>query len=477
MTTHKGSMIAPEHETNMSPTETDALTKPLAQHLAELQTWRSQWPEFDPDPTLDAPVSQVASVLSELVDRLTDNFPFFHPGYAGQMLKPPHPVAILAYALTQTINPNNHANDGGPATSKMEIEAVADLAAMFGFERHLGHLTAGGTIANLEALWVGRQLHPCKAVAYSSQAHYTHGRMAGVLGLGGLPVAVDRQGRMDLDALEEALSKGGIGTVVATAGTTSYGSVDPIPEILVLCRQHGARVHVDAAYGGFYRLLAGSDEHLDPDVAAAYRAIAECDSVVVDPHKHGLQPYGCGSVLFNDPGIATLYQHESPVTYFTEATLHLGEISLECSRAGAAAAALWATLRVFPLRDDMGLGPVLAKCRAAAKRWATLIDASTELRLVVAPALDIICFYPVTDAMTASSISAAVERIFAGGMADPANPVYLAKIGAGRDVLVDADIEWDTPTVTILRSCLMKPEHLAEVPRLHDRVITLAAST
>lgn len=455
----------------------NGLSRPFAEHLAALDAWRSHWPAFESDSTLDVAPDDVARVLSDLVERLTDNFPFFHPAYAGQMLKPPHRVALLAHALTQTINPNNHANDGGPATSKMEIESVAALAAMFRFDPHLGHLTAGGTVANLEALWVGRQLRPGAGIAYSGQAHYTHGRMAEVLGIRGVPVATDRQGQMDLDALEPVVATGEIGTVVATAGTTSFGAVDPIPEILALCRRHGVRLHVDAAYGGFYRLLADTDEHLDPAAAAAFRAIAACDSVVVDPHKHGLQPYGCGSVLYRDPEVARVYRHDSPYTYFTQAALHLGEISLECSRAGAAAAALWATLRVFPLLADTGLGPVQAKCRAAALRWADLIDGSERLATVMRPALDILCFYPVTSSMTASSISAASERVFQGGMADPANPVYLAKMGVSADILGDAGIEWDEPSVTVLRSCLMKPEHLAEVPRLHERVLALATGT
>jgi tyrosine decarboxylase / aspartate 1-decarboxylase len=59
--------------------------------------------------------------------RLGDNYPYFHPLYAGQMLKPPHPVARAAYALAMTINPNNHARDGGRASSEMEIEAVGRL--------------------------------------------------------------------------------------------------------------------------------------------------------------------------------------------------------------------------------------------------------------------------------------------------------------------------------------------------------------
>ena len=117
--------------------------------------------------------------------RLTDNYPFFHPAYAGQMLKPPHPAAVVGYLAAMLINPNNHALDGGPATAEMEKEVVSQLAAMFGFGSHLGHLTTSGTIANLEALYVARELHPGRGVAYSAEAHYTHGRMCGVLGMAG----------------------------------------------------------------------------------------------------------------------------------------------------------------------------------------------------------------------------------------------------------------------------------------------------
>ena len=99
------------------------------------------------------------AVLHETARRLGDNYPYFHPLYAGQMLKPPHPVARLAYGLAMLINPNNHALDGGRASSEMEREAVGELANMFGWQTHLGHLTSGGTMANLEALWVGGALN------------------------------------------------------------------------------------------------------------------------------------------------------------------------------------------------------------------------------------------------------------------------------------------------------------------------------
>src|SRR5205814_7002218 len=88
---------------------------------------------------------------------------------------------------------------------------------------------------------------------------------------------------------------------------------------------------------------------LSEETAANLAAVSEVDSIAIDPHKHGLQPYGCGCVLFRDPAVGRFYKHDSPYTYFTSRELHLGEISLECSRPGAAAVALHCTQRLFPL--------------------------------------------------------------------------------------------------------------------------------
>ena len=262
------------------------------------------------------------------------------------MLKPPHPVARLAYALAMFINPNNHALDGGRATSALEKEAVAEIAAMFGWQNFLGHLTGGGTMANLEALWVAGQLAPGKKILASEQSHYTHHRISSVLKLDFDSIPVDAHARMDLNALEKRLAaKNDVGTIVVTMGTTATGSVDPLPEILQLRDRYNFRIHADAAYGGYFTLA----QNLAPQATAAFAKISEADSIVIDPHKHGLQPYGCGCVLFRDPSVGRLYKHDSPYTYFSSAELHLGEISLECSRPGAAAAALWATQKLLPL--------------------------------------------------------------------------------------------------------------------------------
>jgi glutamate/tyrosine decarboxylase-like PLP-dependent enzyme len=444
--------------------------------LADLDRWRGQWPAIAQDETLAVAPEKAEAVIAELMRRLQDNYPFGDPAYAGQMLKAPHEIASVAYFLTQQINPNNHALDGGPATAALEREVVVDLAAMFGFDpaASLGHLTSSGTIANLEALWVARQLHPDKAIAYSADAHYTHSRMCEVLGVRGVAIAVDVNGRLDLADLDAKLRSEDIGTVVATLGTTSLGAVDPLHDILQRTEPAGIRVHVDSAYGGFFRLLAGEGSPLPGAAAAAFRAIARADSVVVDPHKHGLQPYGCGCVLFRDAAVGRFYRHDSPYTYFTSDELHLGEISLECSRAGAAAAALWATLQCFPLDSTTGLGAILRKTRAAAVRWAELIAAGDRLRLVVAPELDIVNFYPLPAGSDrrVSSISALTQSAFETGMADRAEPFFLAKLSLKPSQLTGhADLVWDAPTLTGLRSVLMKPEHLALVPTLHRRVL------
>ena len=198
--------------------------------------WESNWEAFAEDETMQVDPALLAKVADEFSERMKKNYPFFHRRYVGQMLKPPHPIAAAAYQMTMRINPNNHALDGGPVTGKMEVEVVADLARMFGYEKHLGHLTTSGTIANLEALWVARSLHPNKGIAFSASAHYTHKRMCEVIRTEAIEIPSDEFGRMDCDALEKALKGGNIGTVVATIGTTSLGALDPLEKIIPLCR-------------------------------------------------------------------------------------------------------------------------------------------------------------------------------------------------------------------------------------------------
>lgn len=431
----------------------------LAVGLDGIERWESGFPSFAPHPSLDVEPQAAIAAIDALVERLHDNYPYFHPDYAGQMQRPPHAVALAAYAVAARINPNNHALDGGRATAHLEQECVAQLATMFGFAApSLGHLTSSGTIANLEALWVASQLHPGKSIAFSDEAHYTHARMCDVLGVAHRHLPVDARGRIDLNVLAD-LRPEEIGTIVVTAGTTACGAVDPIHDVLAWARQRGVRVHVDAAYGGFFATIACEPSaKMDEQ---SWRAIAACDSVVVDPHKHGLQPYGCGAVIFADPRVGAFYRHDSPYTYFTSEELHPGEISLECSRAGAAAAALWATLRVFPLTAQ-GLGRSLLASRRAALLAAAEADASDVIVPVVRPELDIIALAPLAagERVRASVVTQRSERAFARCERDAA-PLFLAKWKLPRAFGGRAleRVEWDADHCTVLRSVMMKPEH------------------
>jgi len=381
------------------------------------------------------------------------------------MLKPPHPVARAAYALAMKINPNNHALDGGRASSAMEVEAVQEIAGIFGWTEFLGHLTSSGTFANLEALWMAGQLAPGRRIVGSEQAHYTHQRISGVLKLEYIGVEADRRGRMSLGALEEELRKGNVGTVVATLGTTAMGAVDPLDEILKLKERYGFRVHVDAAYGGYFALIA---EALDGPTQRAFAAMERADSIVIDPHKHGLQPYGCGCVLFRDPVVGRFYKHDSPYTYFTSKELHLGEISLECSRAGAAAVALWATQRLLPLKPGGEFARGLAKGRRAALELDRRLrgDGRFEALAAGAPELDIVVW-----ALHAADLQKASEQARRVFDACAQRGLHLALVQLpGSWFGTPGRVKLERGGAMCLRSVLMKPEHEAWMGEIWDRL-------
>jgi tyrosine decarboxylase / aspartate 1-decarboxylase len=407
---------------------------------------------------------RIATVLNEAALRLRRSYPFHHPLYAGQMLKPPHPLARLAHALAQQLNPNNHALDGGPESSLMEKEAVAQLAAMIGWDTHLGHLTGGGTLANLEALWVASRLHPGKRVVASAQAHYTHARLAQVLGIPFASVAVDGDARLDTVALEQELRRGDVGTIVATLGTTALGAVDPLPELLRLRERYGCRIHVDAAYGGYFVLAEG----LAAETSQALTAMRDADSCVIDPHKHGLQPYGCGCVLFRDPTVGRFYRHDSPYTYFSSAELHLGEISLECSRPGAAAVALWATQRLLPLQRGGEFADGLSACRGAATELYRRLLATPAFLAGPAPALDIVTWAPA--AACSSEIARRSRRLFESAARHDLH-LSLTEVPAALLRRRWDGVEFDTERVTCLRSCLIKHEHREWLDEIWTRLV------
>lgn len=431
----------------------------LAECLRSLDRGFERLPEVSHPLDRDA----LRSALMETAERLRDNRPYHHPLYIGQMLEPPHAVARLAYALAMFLNPNNHALDGGRATSIMEKETVAGIARMFGWELHLGHLCGGGTMANFEALWIGRELRPGRAVAASAQAHYTHSRLSAVLGVPFVELPVDARGRMDVGALQAAVQGGEIGTVVVTLGTTAAGAIDPIGPVLELRERYDFRIHVDAAYGGYFT-LAGN---LGIEARAAFDRLAEADSIVIDPHKHGLQPYGCGCVLFRDPAVGRFYKHDSPYTYFSSDELHLGEISLECSRAGASAAALWATMRLLPPEPGGEFARGLEACREAALALHGALATDHRFAPLFPPELDIVVW--AVRAETAREASARARGLFE---AAERLDLHLALATLPRRMLEACRpvSHWDAQDIVCLRACAMKSEHREWMPEILRRL-------
>lgn len=395
----------------------------------------------------DLPLDEAdRKVLDDLADRLQDNYPYNQQNYAGQMIKPPHTLAQAAYWMSTFVNPNNHALDGGKATSALELEVVADLGKMIGYEQSLGHLTSGGTMANLEALWVARKNQSDATVLASSASHYTHSRMSEVLGMPFKSIATNANGTMDLEDLERAVSSVKYAVVVVTMGTTGLGKVDPLAEILELQKTHNFRIHIDAAYGGYFKIA-----NLEKDTQRHFELMHMADSVVIDPHKHGLQPYGCGAILLKNPKEGRFYKHDSPYTYFTSGDLHLGEITLECSRPGAASAALWATMQKFPLEqggafsqrlnESLLAARGLHKCAASMGYWS------------IAPELDI-CIFSNKGKLT--SEMSQENRVFFERKSKEGIHLALLKI---KEENCPWPVEWDTEELVVVRSVLMKPEH------------------
>ena len=240
-------------------------------------------PALAPDP------ARFDAGVAEFSERMAGNYPYHDPRYAGQMLKPPHPVAVAAYTAAMHINTNNHALDGGPATCEMEVEVVARAGRDVRLPgRRLGHLTSSGTIANLEALWVARELHPGKAIVSGTNAHYTHSRMWAVLGVEATP-------RPDRPRRAEAARRSASGRSwsppgrPASARWTTSGAIALRESTASRARRRGLRRVLHAAR----RARAGGAVPSDRRRRQRRRR----------PAQDGLQPYGCGAVLFRDPGV------------------------------------------------------------------------------------------------------------------------------------------------------------------------------
>jgi aromatic-L-amino-acid decarboxylase len=264
-------------------------------------------------------------------------------------------IGVIADALAACYDVNLAVWAG--AASEVEVQAVRWAGELVGFPAEAGSFTSGGTVSNLTALTAAREravpgarrdgLAGSRLALYcSAEVHYSVVRAAELLGIGSgfvraLPIDGDRRLRPDAvaAAIEADRSEGIVPVaVVATAGTTLTGAVDPIDELADLCGEHGIWLHVDGAYG----LPAARA----PSAAHLFRGLERADSVAIDAHKWLYLPKACGIVLVRSrDDLHRALGHEGGYLPHDREELHAADITLEYSRPFRALK-LWLALRV-----------------------------------------------------------------------------------------------------------------------------------
>ncbi len=400
----------------------------LRKLILDVLDYQSQWRKsyFTNDISLyenkKINISKLENELKKFLEKSFNSIPSFHPRYSAQMLKDPSIPTIIGYLTFLLSNPNNHAYEGGPVTTEMEMEVIDMMLKMVGYNEGWGHLSSGGSLANLEALWAVRDYYKKGFVYFSEVSHYSWKRICNILAIENYEeIPVDKNFRMDLNILEEKLKKNSALLVMANFGSTGTGSVDDIKEILNLKKKYNFHLHIDAAYGGFYKSIILNEENkiipysnnlnISEFVYDQLKYISEADSITIDPHKQGSVSYGAGAVLYKEEKLRETILNTAPYTYHKTDKLNIGMFSLEGSRPGAMAAACYLTYKVFPLNQN-GIGEILLSSLAASKKFYELIDSSNQYKNLHYPDLDINCFYHIANEKDISKINEATLKIY-----------------------------------------------------------------
>ncbi|MEV7733455.1 lysine decarboxylase DesA [Streptomyces sp. NPDC088921] len=356
---------------------------------------------------LDKPLLDTAAVLDELEDvYLRDAIYFHHPRYLAHLNCPVVIPAVLGEAILSAVNSSLDTWDQSAGGTLIERKLIDWTTARIGLGDNAdGVFTSGGTQSNLQALLLAREEAKTQTAARlrifaSEVSHFSVKKSAKLLGLGQdsvVCVPVDHDKRMQTVALAHELERcrrDGLVpmAVVATAGTTDFGSIDPLPEIAELCEQYGAWMHVDAAYGcGLLASLRYRDR-ID--------GIENADSVTVDYHKSFFQPVSSSAVLVRDSSTlrhATYHaEYLNPRRMVQERIPNQVDKSLQTTRRFDALK-LWMTLRVM---GADGIGQLFDEvCDLAAEGWK-LLAADPRFDVVVEPSLSTLVFRYVPAAVT-----------------------------------------------------------------------------
>lgn len=410
------------------------LINKVLDHHAE---WRKSFYPDDPEVFNSGMLDnkKLEDELEAFLKRSDKNFPYFHPRYIAQMLKDPSIPTILGYLSFMLSNPNNHAYEGGPVTTEMEMEVVDMLLKFIGFKEGWGHLTSGGSLANLEALWIARDFYPEGTVYFSEVSHYSWKRICKILKIDKFKeIPVDKNFRIDISILEDEFKTNPPLFVMANLGSTGTGSVDDIESILELKKKYNFHLHIDAAYGGFIKsVLTDENDNIIPFagikdlsefVYKQFLCLQHADSITIDPHKHGLISYGAGAILFKEERYREVVLNTAPYTYHKTDKPNIGMFSLEGSRPGAMAAACYLTYKVLPL-NKTGVGKIISNSLAASKKLNFLISNSERFKNLNYPDLDINCFYKDSSTKKISDVNKQTVECYKRLSVESENPPFI----------------------------------------------------
>jgi len=316
--------------------------------------------------------------------------PTGHPRFFGFIPSPSNFVAVLADALAAGFNPflGNYMEAPGPHV--LEEVTLGWLREACGLPEGAGGLfTSGGSMANLTGLAAAREARGPGRVYVSSQTHASVAKAVKLLGLGE-PVVIeaDERFRMRLDRLDEALAADEGQprmAVVATAGTTNTGAVDPLGAIADRCARAGVWLHVDGAYGGAAVFGEGS--------AARVAGIERADSLSLDPHKWLFTPYECGCALVRDRAhlrraFDARADYLSDVRGDDEGHVDFQDVGFQLTRSFRALK-VWATFQVF---GADAIAAAIETGVAHAEHMGRWIEARPGWALAAPPSLGVVAF-------------------------------------------------------------------------------------